>query len=45
MDGAFLGKLQQGSPLTKWIKENSASVHRGYLGHFEKAAKVPYDLS
>jgi hypothetical protein len=45
MDGAFLCKLQQGSPLTKWIRENSASVYRDYLGHFEKAAKVPYDLS
>lgn len=44
-DGAFLGKMQQGSPLTKWIEENSASVHRDYLGHLEKAAKVPYDLS
>lgn len=44
-DGAFLGKMQQGSPLTKWLKENSKTVHRDYLGHLEKAAKVPYDLS
>jgi membrane-bound metal-dependent hydrolase YbcI (DUF457 family) len=44
-DAAFLGKMQQGSPLTKWIKEHSASVHHDYLGHLEKAAKVPYDLS
>ncbi|HEX2741978.1 MAG TPA: hypothetical protein VHM69_16155 [Rubrobacter sp.] len=45
MDGAFLGKLQNGSPLTKWIKENSTTVHRDYFGHLEKVAKVPYDLS
>jgi hypothetical protein len=45
MDGAFLGKLQQGSPLTEWIRENSKSVHDGYLSRFEKAAKVPYDIS
>jgi hypothetical protein len=44
-DGIFLGKLQRRSPLTEWLKENSASVHRDYLGHLEKAAKVPYDLS
>ena len=43
-DGAFLGRMQQGSPLTKWLRENSASVHRDYLGHLEKAAKVPCDL-
>lgn len=45
VDGAFLGKMQQGSPLTKWLKENSRSVHEHYLRRFEKAAKVPYDLS
>ena len=44
-DGAFLGKMQQGSPLTKWIRENSQSVHEDYLKSFEKAAKVPYDAS
>ncbi len=44
-DGAFLGKMQQGSPLTGWLRENSKSVHEDYLGHLEKAAKVPYDLS
>ncbi len=44
-DGAFLGKMQQGSPITKWIRENSAWVHEDYLRHLEKAAKVPYDLS
>lgn len=37
--------MQQGSPFTKWIKGNSASVHQDYLGHLEKAAKVSYDLS
>lgn len=45
VDGAFLGKMRQGSPLTKWLRENSRSVHKHYLSHFEKAAKVPYDLS
>lgn len=45
VDGAFLGKMQQGSPLTKWLRENSRYVHKHYLSHFEKAAKVPYDLS
>jgi hypothetical protein len=37
--------MQQGSPLTKWLKENSKAVHQDYLGHLEKASKVPYDLS
>ncbi len=45
MDGAFLGKMQRGSPLTKWLRENSESVHRDYLRHLEKKSKVPYDLS
>lgn len=45
MDGAFLGKMQKGSPLTKWLRENSAAVHEDYLERFEKVAKVPYDLS
>jgi hypothetical protein len=44
-DGTFLGRMQQGSPLTRWIKENSKSVHDEYLGSLEKAAKVPYDAS
>lgn len=44
-DGTFLGKMQKGSPLTKWLRENSESVHRDYLRHLEKEAKVPYDLS
>ncbi len=44
-DGAFLGKMQKGSPLTKWIRENSRPVHEDYLKGFEKAAKVPYDVS
>lgn len=45
LDGAFLGKMQSGSPLTKWLQDNSASVHEHYLSRFESAAKVPYDLS
>ena len=44
-DSTFLGKMQKGSPLTKWLRENSESVHRDYLRHLEKASKVPYDLS
>lgn len=44
-DGAFLGKMQKGSPLTKWLQENSGSIHQDYLRRFEKVAKVPYDLS
>lgn len=44
-DRAFLGKMQQGSPMTEWIKENTKSVHEDYLKVFEKAAKVPYDAS
>lgn len=31
--------------MTRWIRENSRSVHDHYLGDLEKAAKVPYDLS
>ena len=45
LDGAFLGRMQAGSPMTRWIRENSASLHDHYLGDIEKAAKVPYDLS
>jgi len=45
MDGAFLGKMQRGSPLTKWLRENSAAIHENYFKRFEKGAKVPYDLS
>jgi len=45
LDGAFLGKMQAGSPMTRWIRENSNSVHDHYLKDLEKAAKVPYDLS
>lgn len=44
-DGAFLGKIQRGSPLTKWLRENSETIHEDYLQRFEKVAKVPYDLS
>jgi hypothetical protein len=45
LDSAFLGRMQAGSPMTRWIRENSKSVHDHYLKDFEKAAKVPYDLS
>lgn len=45
LDGAFLGRMQAGSPMTRWIRENSKPVHDHYLGGLEKAAKVPYDLS
>lgn len=42
-DTDFLGKMQLGSPMTKWLKENSEHVHEHYLKRFEGAAKVPYD--
>jgi hypothetical protein len=45
LDGAFLGRMEAGSPMTRWIRQNSRSVHDHYLKDFEKAAKVPYDLS
>lgn len=45
VDTLFLGKLQKGSPLTKWIKENSEPIHKHFLSRFEAAAKVPYDDS
>jgi hypothetical protein len=45
LDGAFLGRMQAGSPMTRWIRENSRSVHDHYLEDLAKAAKVPYDLS
>src|SRR5215204_85676 len=45
LDGAFLGRMQAGSPMTRWIRENSNSVHDHYLKDLEKAAKVPYDLT
>lgn len=44
-DTRFLGEMQPGSPLTKWLKENSKPVHDHVLGRFEKVAKVPYDDS
>lgn len=44
-DTNFLGKLQPGSPLTKWLKENSESIHDNFLKRFEGVAKVPYDDS
>jgi hypothetical protein len=45
LDGAFLGRMQAGSPMTRWIRQNSKSVHEHYLKDLEKAANVPYDLS
>jgi hypothetical protein len=45
LDSAFLGRMQAGSPMTRWIRENSKSVHEHYLGELQKAAKVTYDLS
>ncbi|MBA2624391.1 MAG: hypothetical protein H0U89_02115 [Acidimicrobiia bacterium] len=45
MDTTFLGRMQPGSPMTRWIRENSKTVHEEYLKRFEKAAKVPYDMS
>jgi hypothetical protein len=45
LDGALLGKMQAGSPMTRWLRENSRSVHDHYLKDLERAAKVPYDLS
>jgi hypothetical protein len=44
-DTRFLGEMQPGSPLTKWLKENSKPVHDRVLSRFERAAKVPYDDS
>lgn len=44
-DETFLGSMQQGSPLTKWLQENSSKVHRDYFGRFQASTKVPYDLS
>ena len=44
-DTSFLGRLQAGTPLTKWMKENSKPVHEHLLGRLEGAAKVPYDDS
>jgi membrane-bound metal-dependent hydrolase YbcI (DUF457 family) len=45
LDGAFLGRMQAGSPMTRWIRHNSMTVHDHYLEDLEKVAKVPYDLS
>lgn len=43
LDTNFLGEMQQGSPMTKWLKENSEYIHERYLKRFEELAKVPYD--
>lgn len=42
-DTNFQGKMQQGSPLTKWLKEHSKEVHERILERFEDKARVPYD--
>ncbi len=42
-DTNFLGTLQTGSPLTKWIKENSHKIHEDYMRPLESMAKVSYD--
>lgn len=42
-DTNFLGKAQQGSPLTKWLKEHSEEIHERFLKRFEERAKVLYD--
>lgn len=42
-DANFLGNLQTGSPLTKWIKDNSPQLHENYLKPLENMAKVSYD--
>ncbi|GAB4413214.1 MAG: hypothetical protein Fur0044_07560 [Anaerolineae bacterium] len=42
-DMNFLGNAQKGSPLTKWINENSPQIHER-LKPLEKLSKVPYDF-
>src|SRR5688500_15529959 len=37
--------MQAGSPMTRWIRDNSRPVHEHYLGDLQKTAKVPYDLT
>lgn len=44
-DTRFLGKLQPGSLLTRWLKENSKPVYEHFLSRLEDVAKVPYDDS
>lgn len=44
-DTRFLGQMQHGSPLTKWLKENSKPVHDHVLSRLQDVAKVPYDDS
>jgi hypothetical protein len=43
----FLGRHQQGSPLTSWLqgKERAASIHARFLRRYEAMAKVPYDAA
>ena len=44
-DMTFLGRMLPGSPMTRWIRENTKAVHEEYLKRFEKSARVPYDMS
>lgn len=43
----FLGRHQQGSPLTGWLqdKERAASIHARFLRRYEAMAKVPFDAA
>ena len=43
VDTNFLGTLQTGSPLTRWIKEKSPQLHENYMKPLENMAKVSYD--
>lgn len=44
-DTNFFGNLQTGSPLTKWIENNSSQIYESYLKPLESIAKVPYDAA
>lgn len=44
-DTNFLGNMQEGSPITKWIKEKSPEIHKSFFEDFEKRAKVAFDAS
>lgn len=41
--GKVLGWLPEASPLTKWIKKNSAQIHEDYLKLLVQVAKTSYD--
>lgn len=44
-DMNFLGTAQTGSPLTRWIKDHSASIYNQYTQQLENQAKVSFDVS